>query len=134
MSNDDQNEWDRLWRDYTGSLESWRRAFDEILRANSEMQARFNAVMEKASKESNMDTLRQFGENWQKAMSEAGVRSAGELGDYWQKAVGRPDNGFRQLAESWQKSMSEGGLEQMKAYGDMMKKFADTWNEMWPRK
>jgi hypothetical protein len=24
-------------------------------------------------------------------------------------------------------------LEQMNAYGDMMKKFAETWNSMWPK-
>ncbi len=134
MSNDDQSEWDRLWRDYGSSLEIWRKAFDEVLKASSEMQAKFNAVMEKASKESNMDTMRRFGENWQKAMGDAGVRSAREFGDYWQKAMGQPDGGFMQFAESWQKSISDGGLEQMRAYGDMMKKFAETWNDMWPRK
>jgi hypothetical protein len=24
-------------------------------------------------------------------------------------------------------------MEQMNAYGEMMKKFADTWNSMWPK-
>jgi hypothetical protein len=24
-------------------------------------------------------------------------------------------------------------LEQMNAYGEMMKKFAETWNTMWPK-
>jgi hypothetical protein len=24
-------------------------------------------------------------------------------------------------------------LEQMNAYGEMMKKFAETWNSMWPK-
>jgi len=24
-------------------------------------------------------------------------------------------------------------MEHMKAYGEMMKKFADTWNNMWPK-
>lgn len=134
MSHEGQNEWDRLWGDYSSSLESWRRIFDEVLKANSEMQAKFNAVMEKASRESDTETMRRFGENWQKAMSDAGVKSANEFNDYWQKAMSQPDNGFRQFAESWQKSMSDGGLKQMRAYGDMMKKFAETWNSMWPQK
>jgi len=25
-------------------------------------------------------------------------------------------------------------MEQIKAYGEMMKKFAETWNDMWPQK
>ena len=137
MSNNEQkgrNEWEKLWNEYSGSLENWRRIFDEVLKANSEMQTKFSAVVEKASKESNLETMKQFGDSWQKAMTDAGIKSVKEFGDSWQKAAGLPDGGFRQFAESWQRSMSDGGMEQMRAYGEMMKKFAETWNTMWPRK
>ncbi len=134
MSSDAPNEWEKLWKDYSASLEAWRRAFDGVLRANSEMQAAFTAVMKKASKESDMETMKRFGENWQKAMSDAGTRPMQEFYDYWQKAMGQSGNGLEQIAQSWQKSFFDGGVESMKAYGDTMKKFAETWNSMWPQK
>ena len=34
---------------------------------------------------------------------------------------------------SSKKTLSSSGLEQMNAYGEMMKKFAETWNSMWPK-
>ena len=126
--------WEQLWKQYSESLENWRKVFDEVLKASSEMQKNFNAVMEKAGQESSADTMKQFGENWQKAMTDAGIQSVKEFNEYWQNAMKQPDNGFKQFAENWQKSMSGSGLDQMKAYGDMMKKFSETWNAMWPQK
>jgi hypothetical protein len=41
---------------------------------------------------------------------------------------------MQQFAENWHKSLNEVGLEQMKAYGEMMRKFAETWDSMWPQK
>lgn len=129
-------EWEMLWREYGRSLDDWGRIFDDVVRANSEMRARFGAVMEKAAKESDMDVIKRFGENWQKALSDAGLESAAkELEDFWKGAGDRPDgDGLMRFAESWQKSVAEGGLEQIRAYGEAMKKFAETWNAMWPQK
>ena len=33
MSNDNTNEWDKLWKDYSISLENWRKIFDEVLKS-----------------------------------------------------------------------------------------------------
>lgn len=134
MSNENTSEWDKLWHDYSNSLENWRKIFDEVLKANTEMQEKFNAVITKASQESSVDTMKQFGESWQKAMSDAGLKSTQEFSQYWQKAMSNPDKGFEEFAEAWQKSLSTGAFDQMKTYGDMMKKFAETWNTMWPQK
>ena len=109
------NEWDSLWLEYTKSLEGWKSLFEQIQNASNDMQAKFNEVWEKATTESSAETMKSFGENWQKAMTDAGMKS------------------FKEFGENWQKILSSSGLEQMNAYGEMMKKFAETWNSMWPR-
>ena len=65
---ENSNEWEKLWQDYTKSLENWMKLFESVKNASIEMQQKFNIVMEKAVKESSADTVKQFGENWQKAM------------------------------------------------------------------
>lgn len=134
MSDDKTDEWSTLWKEYTNSLDNWRKVQDQVIAARSEMQQKFNAVIQKACQESSLDTMQQFGENWQKAMSDAGLDSVKGFEEYWKKAINQPENGFKQFTEAWQKSMSGIGLEQMKLYGDTMKKFAETWNTMWPQK
>ena len=61
------NEWDSLWQEYTKSLENWKTLFEQVQNANNDMQAKFNEVWEKATKESSLDTMKSFGENWQNA-------------------------------------------------------------------
>ncbi len=129
------NEWDLLWQEYTKSLENWKTIFEKVQNANNDMQAKFNEVWEKATKESSLDTMKLFGENWQKALSDAGMKSFKEFSDAWQKAMN--DTGadsFKKFAEDWQKNLVGPGMEQMEAYGEMMKKFAETWTSMWPNK
>ncbi len=64
----------------------------------------------------------------------AGMKSFIEFGENWQKALNDSNASvFTQFTENWQKTLSSSGLEQMQAYGDTMKKFAETWNTMWPR-
>ena len=41
---------------------------------------------------------------------------------------------YKQFTENWQKTLNESGMEQLKVYGELMKKFAETWNNMWPQK
>ena len=128
------NEWDSLWQEYTKSLENWKSLFEQIQTASNDMQTKFNEVWEKATVESSAETMKLFGENWQKAMNEVGMNSFKEFNENWQKSLN--DSGiiaFKQLAENWQKTFSSSGLEQMNAYGEMMKKFAETWNSMWPK-
>lgn len=134
MSAKNSGEWTKLWQEYTESLQKWNSLVDSAIKANQDMQKKFLAVMEKATKESSADTIRQFGENWQKTMSEAGVKSVQEFSQYWQKATSQPNAEFQKFAQDWQDAISNQGLVQMKAYGDMMNKFADTWNNMWPQK
>ena len=110
------NEWDLLWQEYTKSLENWKTIFEKVQNANNDMQAKFNEVWEKATKESSLDTMKSFGENWQKAVNDTGAES------------------FKKFAEEWQKNLVGPGMEQMEAYGEMMKKFAETWTSMWPNK
>ncbi len=62
-----------------------------------------------------MKSFKDFTENWQKSMTDANASV------------------FKQFTENWQKALSSSGLEQMNAYGEMMKKFAETWNSMWPK-
>lgn len=129
------NEWDSLWQEYTKSLDNWKTLFEKVQNANNDMQAKFNEVWEKATKESSLDTMKLFGENWQKALSDAGMKSFKEFSDAWQKAVN--DTGadsFKKFAEEWQQNLVGPGMEQMEAYGEMMKKFAETWTSMWPNK
>lgn len=135
MSNEEKsNEWDSLWQEYTKSLENWKRLFEQIQVANNDMQAKFNEVWEKATKESSLDTMKLFGENWQKALNEAGMKSFQEFNDAWQKAMNTAGtDAFKQFAESWQKNLVVPGMEQMEAYGQLMKKFAETWSSMWPK-
>lgn len=130
----DQQQWDALWQEYTKSLESWKALFDQMQAASADMQARFNDVWQKALSESSADTLKSFAENWQKAMGDAGLKPLAEFGEAWQKAMGDPSSAaFGKMAESWQRTMTMSGLEQMAAYGTAMKKFAETWNMMWPK-
>ena len=127
------NEWDLLWQEYTKSLENWKTLFEKIQNANKDMQAKFNEVWEKATKESSLDTTKLFGENWQKALNDSGMKYFKEFSDAWQEAVN--DTGadsFKKFAEDWQKNLLVPGMGQMEAYGDSMKKFAETWNSMWP--
>lgn len=134
MSEEKSNEWDSLWQEYSRSLENWKKLFEQIQTASNEMQAKFNEVWEKATKESSMETMKLFGENWQKALTEAGMKSYKEFGDAWQKALSESNTAtFKQFAENWQKTLSSSGMEQMQAYGEFMKKFAETWSQMWPK-
>ena len=129
------NEWDSLWQEYTKSLENWKTLFEQVQNANNDMQAKFNEVWEKATKESSLDTMKSFGENWQNALSKAGMNSFKEFGDAWQKALN--DTGadaYKKFAETWQKNLVVPGMGQMAAYGELMKKFAETWSSMWPVK
>ena len=135
MSEQDKpNEWDSLWQEYTKSLDAWKSLFEQMQNASNDMQAKFNQVWEKATVESSAETMKLFGENWQKAMNEAGMKYFKEFGENWQKALNDSNaDVFKQFAENWQKTLSSSGLEQMQAYGETMKKFAETWNSMWPR-
>lgn len=129
------NDWEKLWSDYANSLNNWKQMFESMQKANEEMQARFNTVMEKAAKESSLETMKSFGENWQKAINKAGLDAYKSFGESWQKAMNEATvDAYKQFAENWQKSLSSSGLDQMKAYGELMKKFAETWNNMWPQK
>ncbi len=112
---DKSNEWDSLWQEYTKSLDAWKSLFEQMQNASNDMQAKFNQVWDKATVESSAETMKLFGENWQKALNDSNA------------------DVFKQFAENWQKTLSSSGLEQMNAYGEMMKKFAETWNSMWPR-
>ena len=135
MSKDEKsNEWDSLWQEYTKSLENWKNLFEQVQAANNDMQAKFNEVWEKATKESSLDTMKLFGENWQKALNEAGMKSFQEFSEAWQKAMGASGtDAFKKVTESWQKNLLGSGMEQMEAYGKLMKKFAETWSAMWPK-
>ncbi len=129
------NEWDSLWQGYTKSLENWKTLFEQVQNANNDMQAKFNEVWEKASKESSLETMKSFGENWQNALGNAGMNSFKEFSDAWQKALN--DTGadaYKKFAETWQKNLLVPGMGQMEAYGELMKKFAETWSSMWPVK
>ena len=129
------NEWDSLWQGYTKSLENWKTLFEQVQNANNDMQAKFNEVWEKASKESSIETMKSFGENWQNALSDVGMNSFKEFSDAWQKALN--DSGadaYKKFAEIWQKNLLVPGMGQMEAYGELMKKFAETWSSMWPLK
>jgi hypothetical protein len=129
------NEWDSLWQGYTKSLENWKTLFEQVQNANNDMQAKFNEVWEKASKESSLETMKSFGENWQSALNNAGMNSFKEFNDSWQKALN--DTGadaYKKFAETWQKNLVVPGMGQMEAYGEVMKKFAETWSSMWPIK
>ena len=129
------SEWDSLWQEYTKSLENWKTLFEQIQNANNDMQAKFNEVWEKATKESSLETMKSFGENWQNALSDAGMKSFKEFSDAWQKALNETGaDTFKKFTENWQKNLMGSGMEQMEAYGDMMKKFAETWTSMWPKK
>ncbi len=128
-------EWDSLWQGYTKSLENWKTLFEQVQKANNDMQEKFNEVWEKASKESSLDTMKSFGDNWQKALSDVGMKSFKDFSDSWQKAMNETgENAFKKFTENWQKNLVGSGMEQMEAYGEMMKKFAETWTSMWPQK
>ena len=80
-SEEKSNHWDSLWQEYSKSLENWKTVFEQIQNATNDMQAKFNEVWEKATKESSVDTMKAFGENWQKSLNEAGIKSFKELRD-----------------------------------------------------
>lgn len=133
-SEEKSNQWDSLWQEYSKSLENWKTVFEQIQNATNDMQAKFNEVWEKATKESSIDTMKAFGENWQKSLSDAGIKSFKEFGEAWQKSLNEANaSTFKQVAENWQHTLNSSGMENMKAYGEMMKKFAETWNTMWPK-
>ncbi|PIN97104.1 MAG: hypothetical protein COU45_04410 [Nitrosopumilus sp. CG10_big_fil_rev_8_21_14_0_10_33_7] len=133
-SEEKSNQWDSLWQEYSKSLENWKTVFEQIQNATNDMQAKFNEVWEKATKESSIDTMKAFGENWQKSLSDAGIKSFKEFGEAWQKSLNEANaSAFKQAAENWQHALNSSGMENMKAYGEMMKKFAETWNTMWPK-
>ena len=69
-----------------------------------------------------------------KALADAGMKSFKEFGESWQKSLNASNaSTFKQFVENWQNTLNSSGMEQMKANGEMMKKFADTWNNMWPK-
>ncbi len=129
------NEWDLLWQEYTNSLENWKTLFEKIQNANKDLQAKFNEVWEKATKESSLETTKSFGENWQKSLNDAGMKYFKEFSDAWQEAMDETGtDAFKKFGESWQNSLLVPGMGQMETYGDSMKKLAETWTSMWPKK
>lgn len=109
-------------------------SFGQIQNASNDMQTKFNQVWEKASAESSPETIKDFTENWQKSMTSVGIKSFKDFTDNWQKFMTDSNvSVFKQFADNWQRTLSSSGLEQMNAYGEMMKKFAETWNSMWPK-
>ena len=129
------NEWDSLWQSYTKSLENWKTLYEQIQNATNDMQVKFNEVWEKATKESSLETMKLFGENWQKALNDAGMKSFKDFSESWQKTMNQAGTeAFKKFAEDWQKNLVGSGMEQMEAYGEWMKKFAETWSSMWPKK
>ena len=72
--------------------------------------------MAKKINQAGFDAFKNFGESWQRAMNASTIEA------------------YQKFADNWHKSLNEAGLEQMKAYGEMMKKFAETWDSMWPQK
>lgn len=135
MSKQDSNaEWDSLWQEYTKSLDTWKSLFDQIQKANADMQSKFNDVWDKAASESSAETMKLFGENWQKAMNDVGLNSFKEFSENWTTSLNDSNAAvFKQFTENWQKNLSSSGLEQMQIYGEMMKQFAKTWSSMWPK-
>ena len=135
MSTDSKNnEWDSLWGEYSKSLENWKSIFEQIQNASNDMQIKFNQVWEKASVESSPETIQDFTENWQKSMADAGMKPFKDFTENWQKSMTDANASvFKGFTENWQKALSSSGLDQMNAYGEMMKKFAETWNTMWPK-
>lgn len=127
-------EWDELWGEYSRSLENWKKMYEQAQAASAEMQSRFNDVWKKTTVDTSSDTMKLFAENWQDAMRDAGIKSFREFSEGWQRALSESGTGgFAQFAESWQKSLGTSGLEQMNSYGEMLKRFAETWNAMWPK-
>ena len=135
MSTDSKNnEWDSLCGEYSKSLENCKSIFEQIQNASNDMHTKFNQVWEKASAESSPETIKDFTELWQKSMTNAGMKSFKDFTENWQKSMTDANASvFKDFTENWQKTLSSSGLEQMNAYGDMMKKFAETWNTMWPK-
>jgi len=133
---EEKSEWGPLWDNFNKALDNWKQIFESMQKANIQMQEEYNKVMEKATQEGSVDTMRQFGENWLKCLTDAGFVAFKEFNEQWNKAMN--DYGaksFQDFGQSWQKMMiNDTGLQQMKSYGDMMKKFAETWNVMWPQK
>ena len=105
--------WTKLWNEYTSSLEKWRVSFQSLQKASSDVQAKYNEVMEKALNESSQSTMNQFLDSWKNAMNKSGL------------------NALKQFGENWQKTMDQSGMGQLKTYGEMMTKFAETWEKMW---
>jgi hypothetical protein len=106
-------DWNKLWNEYTTALDKWRLSFQSLQKASSEVQTKYNKVMEKAITESSQTTMNQFLDSWKKAMDKAGL------------------NALKQFGENWQKAMDQSGMGQLKTYGEMMTKFAETWEKMW---
>ncbi len=76
-------------------------------------------------------------ENWKSLFEQiqnASNDMQSKFNEVWDKAtVESSAETMKLFGENWQKTLSSSGLEQMQAYGDTMKKFAETWNSMWPR-
>jgi hypothetical protein len=131
----ENNDWGSLWDNFNKSLENWKEIMESFQKASLQMQEQYN-IVEKATQESSVDTMKQFGENWLKALTDTGFFSFKDFNEQWKKAVDSYDvKSFQEFGQNWQKMMTNDiGIQQMKAYGDMMKKFAETWNTMWPQK
>lgn len=129
-------DWGPLWENFNKSLENWKEVMESFQKAGMQMQEQYTKVMEKATQESSADTMKQFGENWLKSMTDAGFLSFKDFNEQWKKAVENYDvKSFQEFGQNWQNMMTQNmGTQQMKSYGDMMKKFAETWNTMWPQK
>jgi len=127
--------WDVIWKDYSTALAKWQEVFDLFQKTTSEMQTKYNEVLEKASSESSKDTMKLFGENWFKSMNPSGTEPFKQFGENWEKAMSEySGQAFKQFSDSWQKTLNDSALESMKTFEEMMNKFAETWKSMWPKK
>lgn len=135
MSDFRNQDWEQIWQQYVKSLESWKEMFVLLQKASEELQDSFNKVWEKAADGTSPETFKNFGDVWQEAMKQIENNPFQQFSEKWQNAMSSATaESFKQFSEMWQKNLSESGMNQLQLYGDMMKKFAETWNAMWPQK
>ena len=96
------------------STDSKNNEWDSLWGEYSKSLENWKSIFEQIQNASN-DMQTKFNQVWEKASAESSPET------------------IKDFTENWQKALSSSGLEQMNAYGEMMKKFAETWNSMWPK-
>ena len=133
MSKKKPEGWETLWEEYLESINKWKHVYEMWTKAGNEAMVKYSEIWQKTLG-GDAELLKNIGEKWQEAWKQAGVEQIKQLGTMWEtmsKISGMES--IVKFNEDWLKMWQGSDMEPFKAYSEMLKKYTETWENMWKK-